>query len=85
MIEAIASGDLEHGLQVGIANKRGVYTKAYDEGGTQERSLSEQYEEWASRTADAWPRTAAVLRKVAQSYRSDARREDEGARGRLDR
>lgn len=85
VLEATASGDLEHGLEIGITNKRGVYSKAYDEGGKQERSLSEQYEVWASRTADAWPRTAAVLRKVARSYRCDARREDEEAQGRLDR
>ena len=68
-----------------VAEDGQVYVvQAYAEGGRQERSLSEQYEEWAARTADAWPRTAAVLRKVARSYRSDARREDEEAQDRLD-
>jgi hypothetical protein len=38
--------------------------------------LSERYKGYADVLNDEWPRTAAMLRRIADRYASDARRED---------
>jgi len=38
--------------------------------------LSEKYKGYADVLNDEWPRTAAVLRRIAEVYASEARRED---------
>lgn len=77
VIEKIASGDLEDGFVVGIYNKRGTVTRGVYEGGRQERALSKEYAEYARKSEIEWPRTAAVLRRIADGYEVDAKREDE--------
>ena len=84
LIEEVASPDLERGFEIGVYNSRGVITKHPYEGGVQERTLVERYEGYANSVADRWPRTAAVLRRVAGSYRREALREDDRARLRED-
>ena len=42
-------------------------------GGEREHDLSKKYLGYASALCDRWPRTAAMLRKVAESYSSEAR------------
>ena len=82
LIEELASDDLERGIGVGLRNSRGAVTKTLDEGGAQERALADQYDKDAAAVAGRWPRTAALLRRMAESYRADAAREDERAQGR---
>jgi hypothetical protein len=76
VIEEIASEELASGFITGIHNSRGTYTKSIGEGGKQERLLAERYRNYAEMSRDQWPRTAAVLNQIAESYTSDARRED---------
>ena len=52
------------------------------EGGAQERALAEKYRTFADASKFEWPKTAAALRRVAEGYEEDARRED--ARVKLD-
>jgi hypothetical protein len=85
VIESLGSAELRSGFRVGIYNKRGTTTRAYAEGGRQERKLAEQYRAWAAALSAQWPLTAEVLREVSDSYELDARREDEEAQARLDR
>jgi hypothetical protein len=75
-IEEIPSDDVASGFEVGIYNKRGAYWTSPEEGGNQERDLAKQYERWAEICKIEWPRTAASLRRVAEWYAAEARRED---------
>jgi hypothetical protein len=80
VIEERASTDLELGFHLGINNKRGATSRGLDEGGGQEFKLAQQYDGWAEPIADQWPRTAAVLRAIADGYRREGRTHDEDAR-----
>jgi hypothetical protein len=76
VIETAMSNDLEKGFEIGLYNSRGVVTKNPDAGGDKERSLASKYQRFSEAVADRWPRTAAVLRGIADTYRRDAARED---------
>lgn len=76
VIETLASSSLERGFEVAIYNRRGIITKSIGEGGAQERELSDRYAGFAAAIADVSPRTAAMLRRIADGYRSEARSED---------
>ena len=76
VIEKVNSRDMERGIEVGIYNQRGVITKSSDEGGKQERELAERYNQFADALKLKWPRTAAMLRRIAQGYIREAKRED---------
>ena len=66
VIENVRSRDLESGFVIGTFNSRGVVTKNPAEGGEQERQLTKRYEKHAKAVRDRWPRTAAMLRKIAE-------------------
>lgn len=76
LIEELASNQIESGIRTGIYNSRGVVTKAFGEGGGQERVIAERYHTYAKILSDGWPRTARLMRQIAESYESDARQED---------
>ena len=75
-IEEFGSEALTDGFEIGIRNKRGMYWKALDEGGSQEREEAKRYSVWAEASKIEWPKTAAALRRVGEQYEADARRED---------
>jgi hypothetical protein len=66
---------------MGFQNLRGCFSKGLYEGGKQERELAAQYYGFAD-ICSKWPRTAAMLRAVAEDYIHDANREDERAKAR---
>lgn len=76
LIEDIRSNDLENGIVNGVRNNRGVTVRGLTDGGAQERGLVERYNAHADAVSDQWPRTAAMLRRIARSFDSDAKRED---------
>ena len=76
LLETIGSRELENGIALGKLNSRGFTSRGIYEGGHQERQLARQYREWSKITRARWPRTARVLRDVAESYERQARRED---------
>jgi len=76
VIEKIKSKDLEIGIEIGIYNQRGAIIKSISEGGKQERELAERYNQFADAIKLKWPRTAAMLKRLAQGYIREARRED---------
>ncbi|NJR73285.1 MAG: hypothetical protein HC773_05475 [Scytonema sp. CRU_2_7] len=76
IIEEVASKQMERSIATGVFNKRGVWTKSIGEGGVQERELAETYRNYANAVRDTHPRTAAMLRSIADGYISDAHRED---------
>lgn len=75
MIEKLSSSKLEHGIEVGIYNKRGVHARA--KGGAQERELASKFSGYAQQVRTKWPRTAAMLDRVAKGYEREARWHDE--------
>jgi hypothetical protein len=79
LVERIASRDLETGLEIGLHNSRGVTVRGLGDGGAQERALQVQYLDYAQHLNAGWPRTAAMLRRIARSFAEEARREDEQA------
>lgn len=78
IVETTASENLERGMVIGRINLRGAFTRAFYEGGKQEREIAATYEKWAT-SAYRYPRVAKVLRAIASSYLADAAREDASA------
>ncbi|NEO40945.1 MAG: hypothetical protein F6J90_33290 [Moorea sp. SIOASIH] len=76
IIEEFGSNEMQEGIANGVFNKRGVVTSAIGEGGIQERQLVETYSSYAMLVGDSYPRTAAMLRSIANRYNSSAHRED---------
>jgi hypothetical protein len=60
-------------------NSRGATSRAMNDGGAQERDLARYYRRCSDETALEWPRTSAVLEKIAKSYEEEGIRHDEDA------
>jgi hypothetical protein len=71
--------DMEQGVWLGRVNARGVTSRSPYSGGRQERTLADEYKQWADRVRDTWPRAGALLDSLSQYYEADARREDRSA------
>ena len=78
-IEKYHCRELAAAFLVGVQNKRGMTTRGVFEGGGQERTLADRYLNWSQIHLTRWPRTAAILRKLASEYHHDAQSEDERA------
>jgi transcriptional regulator with XRE-family HTH domain len=81
-LEEIDRENVFNGFLAGIFNLRGLHWKSLGDGGVQERELAKKYRVFAEASQIDWPKTAAALRRVAQSYDDEAGRED--ARTKLD-
>lgn len=79
VVEITRSKNLESGLSMGLHNRRGVTTRRPSDGGEQERDLVKQYRDFSAAMALEWPRTSAVLERIARSYEEDARWHDDDA------
>jgi len=79
VVEATKSQHLDTGVEVGRFNARGVTRRGLLDGGQQEIAIANQYRKWADIVGDRWPRTGRLLRRLAEGYARDARREDESA------
>lgn len=76
VIEIIGTEELEQGIYVEVKNARGVVSKAIYEGGEQERELASKYLGFSEALQMVYPRTARILKKIADSYDHDARYSD---------
>lgn len=84
VVEVLRSEQLDNGLQIGRINARGVVVRDPLAGGEVERQLATAYRSDASKLSARWPRSAAVLRGLADSYEQEARWHDESAERWLD-
>jgi len=75
VIDAVGAEHIERGFAIECFNKRGVYSKAINEGGEQERKLAARYREWAELTL-VYPRTSAMLIGISDSWIRHAENED---------
>jgi hypothetical protein len=76
VIENVGNARIDTGLHIGRTNQRGVTSRGIFDGGDQERELEKDYREMAAQISTRWPRTARVLRNIADSYQHEARRND---------
>ncbi|HMS09516.1 MAG TPA: hypothetical protein PKE66_08540, partial [Pyrinomonadaceae bacterium] len=79
LIEELANSEIERGFEIRVFNNRGVTVRGPTSGGELERALVERYRSDADKISDDSPRTAAMLRRLAENYDRHARREDERA------
>ena len=70
LFEDLHSDTLEDNFIIGKENQHGVYTLT---AGREEDSLAEQYGISADKLQLLYPRTAAILRRVSEGYRSEAK------------
>ena len=82
VIERVRSEHLESGFYVGTRNSRGVTTRGVFDGGELERGEAAQYAAFAKASRLRWPRTAAVLERLARGYSAEAIDFDNEAEGR---
>jgi hypothetical protein len=71
---------IRDGFLVGTMNKRGATSRAYDEGGGQERQLAAKYRTHARALHNSHPNVAGALEKLAVWYERDGLQEDLQAR-----
>jgi hypothetical protein len=69
LIETLANSTIDSNMVVGRLNQRDAATRGRFDGGTQERAVGRKYAEDAKHIATQWPRTAAILRSISDSYK----------------
>ncbi|WP_444942460.1 hypothetical protein ACJJI3_11025 [Microbulbifer sp. ZKSA004] len=77
VIESLKSQSFEEGIINGKLNSRGITTRHPYAGGQQERTLADRYQTDSESVQLIYPRTAKILRELADHYRSDANRHDQ--------
>jgi hypothetical protein len=76
LIERLNNDVIDEHIQVEVYNSRGVVSRGLADGGAQERGLAERYKKMSESVKVKWPRTAAILRSIADSYYRYATHED---------
>jgi hypothetical protein len=77
LIEKMSSTHLETGIDTERFNMAGrQHARAFYGGGGRERGIAEELREW-SRETRAWPRTSAMLERIAKSWDHFAEMQDE--------
>lgn len=76
IIEQYESRNIERGVETGLFNQRGGTVRALGEGGKQERELADKYQQQADEIKYEWPRAAAMLGRIADSYKRFATKLD---------
>ena len=79
VIERVESDDLETGFALEVYNSRGTTSRGMTDGGDQERVLVRTYRQYAAHVGAMYPRTAALMKRIAESYLRDAERHDRDA------
>jgi hypothetical protein len=79
LIEDLRSEKIETGIIIGISGSRGVINRSFFEGGAQEKAIAERFINNAKILSDNWPRVARLMKKIADNYEFEARREDRRA------
>ena len=79
VIEITRSRHLESGLYIGVKNKRGTTNRGILDGGEQERDLGKRYRNYSDAVRFEWPRTSAVLDRIAESYEVEGKEHDDDA------
>lgn len=84
VIEELASPEIERGFEIRVFNNRGATWRGPTDGGGLERAEADSYKKYAETMGAAYPRTAAIMRRIADNYLGHAHREDISAELRQD-
>jgi hypothetical protein len=76
IVELLNNDVIDQHIQNEIYNSRGVTSRGLNDGGKQERELTEKYKKMIDIVKIKWPRTTMLLRSIAESYEYEAKRED---------
>lgn len=76
IVEELKSDSVDEHIRMRIFNSRGVTTRAFAEGGDQERSLVALFKSYRDKVKFTYPRLAKVFTKLMSEYERDANRED---------
>lgn len=80
VIEITQSRELELGVLVGVGNRRGVTSRGVTDGGELERQEATDYRTYSKATRYDWPRTSALLERIAKDLARDGKWHDDQAR-----
>lgn len=84
LLEKLCSDNIERELEIAERNARGVTCRNPTAGGEQERQIMDRYLAQARKVQLKWPRSARILRRIAQAYASEAQMNDRDAELRED-
>jgi len=76
LIERLNNDVIDQHIQIEVFNSRGVVSRGLLDGGAQEKALADGYRKMGEAVQARWPRTAALLRQLANSYSRYAEHED---------
>lgn len=79
VLEYNSTPALLRGFSTATYNKRGITSRGLTDGGAQEYALADRFEGWSTAVLATSPKTARILRDLAEGYRSEGRRNDEEA------
>ncbi|WP_111639114.1 hypothetical protein [Marinomonas shanghaiensis] len=77
LLEDQDSDIIRRGFSTGVYNNRGVTSRAFSEGGRQERVLVDRYKGYADKVRSKYPTTARLLDELAKGYEYEANRQDD--------
>jgi hypothetical protein len=75
----LANSTVKDSWRTQIYNNRGVTSRSSTDGGEQEHVLAAQYAKDAKQIGNQWPKTATILRELANEYSHKAFKEDVNA------
>lgn len=79
IVEELNKDNVDQAIRIRIFNSRGVSTRAYNEGGDQERAIVSKFEKYKEKTKILYPRMTEIFNKLINEYRHDANRIDDEA------
>jgi len=79
LFEELQNDNLEGGFEAEMFNQGGITSRAPDTGGDPERTVAKDLRARAEPFNEQWPRAAAILRRLADSYESLATFNDQQA------
>ncbi len=79
LLEELKNDRVDAGFRRRIFNNRGATMRSPDAGGQQEWELARKYRSQAAEMRPRWRRLARIFEDLADTYESDARREDAAA------
>ena len=76
IVEELKSDSVDEHIQIKIFNSRGVTTRAFAEGGDQERSLAALFKSYRDKVKFKYPRVAKIFTNLMREYERYANHED---------
>ena len=76
IVEELKSDTVDDHIRMRIFNSRGVTTRAFAEGGDQERALVALFAGYRDKVKFKYPRLAKIFTNLMQQYERDAKHED---------